>query len=104
MICPAIASASSTSARKMNSWKTIWWAPSEGAPTRASTAEATRKEPSSAVVRTAISPPTRISGRMRARLGSCHPPRAWTRAKATPMPTWAITVPHADPSRPQPNP
>ena len=55
MTCAAIATASSTSARKTNSWNAIWCAPSEAAPTRASTAEATRNAPSSAVVRTAIS-------------------------------------------------
>ena len=46
--CPAIAIASSTSARKMKSWNAIWCAPSDGAPTRASTAEATRNDASSA--------------------------------------------------------
>ena len=62
---PAIAIASSTSARKMKSWNAIWCAPSDDAPTRASTAEATRNDASSAVVRTAISPPIRSSERMR---------------------------------------
>ena len=42
--CPAIAMASSTSARNTNSWNAIWCAPSESSPTRASTAPATRKE------------------------------------------------------------
>ena len=102
---PAIAIASSTSARKTNSWNAIWCAPSEAGPMRASTAEATRKEPSSAVVRTAISPPIFISERMRARSGGSQPEaRACTHTNAAPIPTCAITVPHAEPRRPQPKP
>ena len=92
------------SARKTKSWKAIWCAASEAAPTRASTAEATRNEPSSAPVRTAISVPIRISGRMRASSGGSNPARRCTCTKARPMPAWAITVPHAEPARPQPKP
>ena len=104
MICAAMATASSTSARKTKSWKAIWWAASDGAPTRASTAEATRKEPSSAAVRTAISVPIRIRLRMRAGTGRSQPARSCTARKAPPMPSWAITVPHAEPASPQPKP
>ena len=92
------------SARNTNSWNAIWCAASESSPTRASTAEATRNEPSSAVVRTAISVPIRISGRMRASIGGSNPARRWTSRNARPMPACAITVPHAEPARPQPKP
>ncbi len=72
--------------------------------TRASTAEATRNEASSAVVRTAISPPTRISGRISASDGRAQPARRCTWTNARPMPAWAITVPQAEPASPQPKP
>ena len=104
MTCAAIASASSTSARKTKSWKAIWCAPSAAAPIRASTAEATRNAPSSAVVRTAMCAPTRISARICAGCGRAQPARTWTATKAKPMPAWAITVPHADPASPQSKP
>ena len=104
MTWPAMASASSTSARKTKSWKAIWCAPSDAGPTRASTAEATRKEPSSAVVRTAMWPPTRISGRMRSSIARCQPARRCTTTNAVPIPACAITVPHAEPASPHPNP
>ena len=39
--CAAIATASSTNARKTKIWNAIWCAPSAAAPTRASTADAT---------------------------------------------------------------
>ena len=102
--CPAIASASSTSARNTNSWKAIWWAPSASGEIRASTALATRNEPSSAVVRTAMCAPMRISGRIFAHSGRCQPARRWTATNAAPIPAWAITVPHAEPARPQSKP
>ena len=102
--CAAIASASSTSARNTNSWKAIWCAPSAAELTRASTAEATRKEPSSAVVRTAMCEPIRISGLIRSHIGRCQPARRWTATNAAPIPAWAITVPHAEPARPQSKP
>ena len=104
MICAAIASASSTSARKTNSWNAIWCAPRLAGPTRASTAEATRNAPSSAVVRTAISDPIRISARIRASTGRCQPARSCTARNAAPIPACAITVPQAEPGRPQSNP
>ena len=101
--CPAIAIASSTSARKTNSWKAIWCAASESSPTRASTAPATRKEPYSEAVRTKISPPIRPSGRIAASDGRREDAGAASRARANaaPMPACAITVAHADPARPQ---
>ena len=56
-------------------------------------------------MRTAISPPILISERMRARSGGSHPDaRACTHTNAAPIPTWAITVPHAEPASPQPKP
>ena len=89
----------------MKSWNAIWCAPSEAAPTRASTAEATRNEASSAVVRTAISPPIFISERMRSSRGGSQPDaRACTHTNAPPIPTCAITVPHAEPASPQSKP
>ena len=102
--CAAIASASSTSARNTNSWNAIWCAASDAAPTRASTAEATRNEPSSAVVRTAISLPIRISGFIFSSSGGSKPARRWTCTNASPIPTCAITVPQAEPARPQSKP
>ncbi len=102
--CAAMASASSTSARNTNSWNATWCAASAAGPTRASTADATRNEPSSAVVRTAMWLPIRISGRIRAQRGGCQPARRWTATNARPMPACAITVPHAEPARPQPKP
>ena len=102
--CPAIAIASSTSARKTHSWNAIWCAPSDAAPIRASTAEPTRNEPVSAVVRTAISEPIRISGRILSGCGRSSPARYWTAKNAPAIPACAITVPHAEPFRPQSNP
>ena len=51
MICPAIAIASSTSARKIQSWNEIWNAPSSASPKRATTAPASRKAAISDAVR-----------------------------------------------------
>ncbi len=103
---PAIAIASSTSARNTNSWKAIWCAPSESLPTRASTALATRKDPYSAAVRTKISRPIRASGRMRASDGrreSAGADRS-ARTNAAPIPAWATTVAAAEPDSPQSSP
>ena len=56
-------------------------------------------------MRTAISPPMRISGRMRVEAGGSQPDaRACTHTNAAPIPAWAITVPHAEPASPQPKP
>jgi hypothetical protein len=52
-------------------------------------------------VRTAISLPTRISGRISANDGRAQPARRCTWTNARPMPTCAITVPQAEPARPQ---
>ena len=102
--CPAIAIASSTSARNTHSWNAIWCAPSDAAPIRASTADPIRNEPVSAVVRTAISDPIRISGRILSGCGRSSPARYWTAKNPPAIAIWAITVPHADPARPQPKP
>ena len=50
MIWPAIAIASSTSARKTQSWNATWWAPIEASPNRVATAPARTKEAMRAVV------------------------------------------------------
>ena len=75
------------------------------APTRASTAEATRNEPSSAVGAhgdLAADPHQRPDPRPAA--ARCQPARSWTATNAAPIPACAITVPHAEPARPQPKP
>jgi hypothetical protein len=75
-------------------------------PTRASTAPATRNEAYSAVVRTKISEPMRAIGRIRASEGRREVAGARSRAatKATPMPSCATTVAHAEPASPQSKP
>ena len=51
-------------------------------------------------MRTAISPPIFISERIRSRSGGSQPDaRACTHTNAAPIPTWAITVPHAEPAQ-----
>ena len=103
--CPAIAIASSTSARNTHSWNAIWCAPSDAAPIRASTAEPIRNEPVSAVVRTAISDPIRISGRIFSGMRALEAGAVLDgEERRPPSPTCAITVPHAEPVRPQPKP
>ena len=87
--------ASRSSARKIQSWKAIWCAPSGAAPIRASTDAATRNDAYSAVVRTKIWRPTRSSGRISASRGrferACG--RSSSTANATPIPACAIAVP-----------
>ena len=70
---------------------------------RAQTAVASTKQPSSAAVRTRSWAPIDTSERMRARWGAANT-RSSTVANATPIPSWASTVPQADPSRPQSKP
>ena len=100
---PAMAMASSTSARKPKSWKAIWWAATVAAPMRAQTAVASTKHPSNAAVRTSSWAPIDTSERMRAKSGSANA-RSSTVANATPIPSCASTVPQAEPSSPQSKP
>ena len=58
----------------------------------------------SAVVRTAISEPIFISGRILSGCGRSRPARHWTAKNAPAIPSCAITVPHAEPARPHPKP
>ena len=72
---PAIAIASRTNARKIQSWKAIWCAASEASPNRAITAPASVNALSNAVVRTKMWRPItssrRISSRDTPRVTSC---------------------------------
>ena len=70
---------------------------------RAHTAVASTKQPSSAAVRTTSWAPIDTSERIRSRSGQAKT-RSSTTANAIPIPSCASTVPHADPSRPQPKP
>ena len=77
MICPAIAIASSTSARKIQSWKAIWCAASDASPKRAAiTAPASMNAAMSAAVRTKMYRPTHESRRIEARCGRSPAARA----------------------------
>ena len=106
MTCPAMAIASSTSARKAKSWKAIWCAATVAGPIRAHIAVASTKHAYSAAVRTKSWAPIEVSERMWARFGRREGAGARRRraAKAAPMPSWATTVPAAEPSRPHPKP
>ena len=86
---PAIAIASSVSARNPKSWKAIWWAASDGAPTRARTALASTKQASSEAVRTKICAPIVVSGRIDDQRGrrSAAGARTNRAANAAPMPS-----------------
>ena len=79
MICPAIATASRTSARKIQSWNAIWCAAIEASPKRVATAPARTNESISDVVRTKIHFPSestrRASASRTARLARLEPPQ-----------------------------
>ena len=107
MICPAIATASSTSARKIQSWNAIWCAAIDASPKRVATAPARTKESMSAVVRMKIHLPsdsTRRASASRTRASPGARRRSTTTTNAAPIPSWAIAVPHADPATPQSKP
>ena len=98
--CPAIASASSTSARKTKSWKTTWLAASAASLVRARTALATANASSSDPVRTTICAPMRVIGRMQVpdRAAGRAPARA-AAATRRPRPCRAGRRPCPRPSR-----
>ncbi len=106
--CAAIATASSTSAMKMKMPNAIWCAASDVSPTLARTALAVRNAMSSDAERRKSSQEIRTSGLMSSGAGrrsTPGPPARRSRtANAPPIPTCAITVPIAEPSRPQSNP
>jgi hypothetical protein len=104
--CAAIAIASRTSAMKVKRFIAIWWAPSEASPIRAMTALAVAKATSSAAERTKSSPEMRVSGASSARCGRrlLAGWRTSSHANVPPIAACAITVPAAEPSRPQPSP
>ena len=107
MIWPAIAIASSTSARNSQSWNEIWYAPSSASPKRATTAPASRNAQISAVVRAKMNLPTESRRRARWTTGarSDRPTRRTiSQTKPSPMHDWASAVPHAEPSIPQSKP
>jgi hypothetical protein len=103
---PAIAIASRTKARKIQSWNAIWCAASDASPNRAITAPASVNALRSAAVRTKMWRPITRSRRISTREGRVSPAaaRRMTTMKAAPIPNCAITVPQADPSIPQPKP
>src|SRR4029079_16944786 len=107
MIWPAIATASSTSARNSQSWNDTWYAPSSASPIRATTAPASRNAAIRAVVRRKMNAPTDRSRSASETTGtrSARPTRrATSQMNPAPMHVWAMAVPHADPSIPQPKP
>ena len=103
--CAAIASASSTSARNTNSWNAIWCAPSDG---RADAREHGRGDEERAEQRGRAhrdldaDPHQRPDPRPAA--GAASRRAAGPRRTRAPMPACAITVPHAEPARPQSKP
>ena len=108
--CAAMASASSANARKDHTVAATWWAASGTSPSPAAThvvSEEDRPQREGAhEQRYAAEPgPQHPAGVRRAawpRPGAACATRTTTRPIA--MPVWAMTVPHADPAMPQPNP
>ena len=101
--CPAMASASRTSARNVKMPKATWWAAREGAPARAATAPASEE---AGQQRRGAHEDLRADRRQRPDRrpdGRRRSPRARSSsaANAAPMPSWARTVPAAEPSRPE---
>ena len=71
MICPAIATESRTSARKIQSWNATWCAAIEASPKRVATAPARTNESMSAVVRMKIHLPSERTRRASASPHRC---------------------------------
>ena len=103
---PAIAIASSTSARKMNSWKAIWWAPSDAAPMRAQHgAGDDERDAAAQPCGRRSAPPIRSERRSmprRERRTAARRRRA-AAARRTPRPSRAARSPCPAPSRPGPS-
>ena len=107
MIWPAIATASITSARNIQSCSPIWKAPTVASPERAATAPQRTKAAISDAGADEEEPPDREEAPRQRGHDTAEPGptrRRTSTASATPMQVWATAVPQAEPRMPRSKP